>query len=79
HDRQEDPKSGSALGTLVLMSATALATYFATKHGKKIVAVANTGATAVAARMQKFADEGRQALSPDKQNGTNHTAAAPAN
>lgn len=68
----------NGIGTLLTIGATALATYLAMKNKDKLTGVANTIATNLAAGMQKLNDGGLEALAPGKQNGSSHTAAAPA-
>lgn len=62
----------SVLGTLMLMTATAVVTVIAVKKQKQIVDGINAGMTTAAALAQKLADDGLEVLAPKDQNGAKH-------
>lgn len=63
----------SVLGTLLTVAATAVITVIAVKKQKQILAGINAGMTSAAALAQKLTEDGLEALTPNKQNGSKHT------
>ncbi len=69
----QKPKS-TMIGTLLLMGATAAATYLAATRKKEILDGLNKMATAGAALAQKVTEGGLEVLTATKQNGASRTA-----